>query len=501
MQKPGSRELTSIDYRRGAGGLFAAAMVVMAAMHTANTSWNVNSRMALVFAVVDRGTFAIDGYEGDLDIFPTSDKAAFGGHFYSDKAFGVSLLCVPVYAAMQAIARLFDFTWDLQVTIYLLRMVSASIPAAISLSILWLVLVRAGAMPRRALVASALAFFGSIWFGYSTLAMPYSPGIASCLAATYLLCHPPADGLRAGRAAAIGLLCGFAVICDFLFGPIVVAAIAAVFLIRLPWARRDRWPALMGSAVVAGALPLTLFAAYSYSIFGTLSLPYQYEFLPLFREEMSKGLMGVTRPRLSFAWFLTFHPYRGVFFWSPWILIALAGCVLGTRSTGNRLVFGWMGLWAFTSALFMNSSYYMWWGGFSMGARLMLPMLAAVPLGLGEVCRRDRSPIWWRALVCTGVISCVLTMPLALTDPQMPQIEDTADLLKVSLTSALRVPQFEYLRMYYSGEWFWGPDSRDHLLRVLPLAAIALATAILFWTARGLPPEIHPQIAQIHADP
>ena len=267
-------------------------MVVMAAMHTANTSWNVNSRMALVFAVVEQGTFAIDGYEGDQEIFPTSDKAAFGGHFYSDKAFGVSLLCVPVYAAMQAIARLFDFRWDLQVTIYLLRMVSASIPAAISLSILWLLLVRAGAMPRRALVASALAFFGSIWFGYSTLAMPYSPGIASCLAATYLLCHPPADGLRPGRAAAIGFLCGFAVICDFLFGPIAVAAIAAVFLIRLPWARRDRWPALMGSAVVAGALPLALFAAYSYSIFGTLSLPYQYRSPPAVQGRDVEGSDG-----------------------------------------------------------------------------------------------------------------------------------------------------------------------------------------------------------------
>ena len=202
---------------------------------------------------------------------------------------------------------------------------------------------------------------------------------------------------------------------------------------------------------------------------------------------MSKGLMGMTRPRLSFAWFLTFHPYRGVFFWSPWVLLALAGCVLGTRSTGDRRVFGWMGLWAFTSALLMNSSYYMWWGGFSMGARLMLPMMAAVPLGLGEVCRRERSSIWWWALVCTGVISCVLTIPLVLTDPQMPQIEDTDRLLEVSLTSALRVPQFEYLRMYYVGEWFRGAGSRDHLLRVLPLVAIAFAAAILVRIAGRLP--------------
>ncbi len=487
MQTPGSRQLASIDYTRGARGIFAAALIVMGAVHTANTSWNVNSRMALVFAVVDRGTFAIDGYEGDQDIFPTGDKAAFGGHVYSDKAFGVSLLCVPVYAAMQAMARLFGFTWNLQITIYLLRMVSASVPAAISLSILWRLLVRTGAMPHRALAAVAFAFVGSLWFGYSTLAMPYSPGIASSLAATYLLCDPLPGGLTSGRAAAIGFLCGFALICDFLFGPIVIVAIAVMFLIRLPRERRVSIPALAGASLLAGAIPVALFAAYSYSIFGALSLPYQYEVLPLFREGMSQGVMGMTTPRLSFMWFLTFHPFRGVFFWSSWLLVALAGCVMGTRRTGNRRVFGWMGLWAFAAALYMNSSYYMWWGGFSMGARLMLPMMAAVPLGLGEVCRRERSPIWWWALLVTGVISCLLTMPLALTDPQMPQIEDTADLLKVSLASSLRVPQFDYLRRYYSGDWFWGPDSRDHLLRVLPLLAIALAVAILFRTAQRLP--------------
>jgi hypothetical protein len=507
MQNVGSdaRALTSADYRAGAIGIFATAMIVMASAHTANTSWNVNSRMALVFAVVDRGTFAIDGYHGDNDILPTGDKAAFGGHVYSDKAFGVSLLCVPVYAAMQAVARLFGFEWDLQWKIYLLRLVSTSIPAAIALSLLWLVMVRAGAMPRRALVAVAIAFFGSLWFGYSTLAMPYSPGIASCVAATYLLCSPPPGGVQLGRAAAIGFLCGFALICDFLFGPIVVAAIGVVFLVRLfspqldsvddarslshpPHQARPPFQAsLLAAAALAGALPLALFAAYTYSIFGTIALPYQYEVEPLFREGMSRGVMGVTTPRLGPLWFLTFHPFRGILFWSPWILIALAGCVMATRSASTRRTFGWMGLWAFGSALFITSGYYMWWGGFSMGARLMLPMMAAVPLGLTEVCRRERSPRWWWALVGTGVVSIVLSMPLALTDPQMPQIEDTANLLKVTLSDSLPVPQFEYLRIYYSGDWFWGPQSHHHLLRVLPLAGIVLASVVLIRTARRQP--------------
>lgn len=117
------------DRTTGALGIFAAAMIVLGSIHSANTSWNVNSRMALVFAIVDRGTVAIDGYEGENDIFVTMDKAAFGGHYYSDKAFGVSLLCVPLYALMQGVAKVFGFEWGLQWKIYALRMWSASLPS------------------------------------------------------------------------------------------------------------------------------------------------------------------------------------------------------------------------------------------------------------------------------------------------------------------------------------------------------------------------------------
>jgi hypothetical protein len=293
--------------------------------------------------------------------------------------------------------------------------------------------------------------------------------------------------LSPARAATAGLLCGFAIISDFLFGPIAVLPIGVLFLRRLRREPGARQPQLIGSAVVCGVAPIALFAAYSYSIFGTLSLPYQYEFLPLFREGMSQGLMGMTRPRLSFAWFLTFHPFRGVFIWSSWVLLALAGCVMATRSIGVRREYGWMGLWAFACALYMNSSYYMWWGGSSMGARLMLPMMAAVPLGLVEVCRPDRSRLWWRAFLCAGAVSCALCVPLSLIDPQTHQILDTAVLLKVTLSSSLPVPQLIDLQKYYSGDWFFGPESRDHLIRVAPLFAFAIAASVLFRTARALP--------------
>ena len=48
----------------------------MGSFHQTGTGWNVNSRMALVFAIVDRGTFAIDAYDSPDQALATMDKAA-----------------------------------------------------------------------------------------------------------------------------------------------------------------------------------------------------------------------------------------------------------------------------------------------------------------------------------------------------------------------------------------------------------------------------------------
>ena len=60
---------------------------------------NEVSRLEAVFAFVERGTFRID------DVLPLlgnhEDKAASGGHFYSNKAPGLSLAAIPVYALLR----------------------------------------------------------------------------------------------------------------------------------------------------------------------------------------------------------------------------------------------------------------------------------------------------------------------------------------------------------------------------------------------------------------
>src|SRR5919106_6313257 len=72
--------------------LFALVFGVYAYFYQAG-GWNQNSRFDLTRAIVERGTVSIDGLEEN-----TGDKARRDGHWYTDKAPGLSWLAVPAYA-------------------------------------------------------------------------------------------------------------------------------------------------------------------------------------------------------------------------------------------------------------------------------------------------------------------------------------------------------------------------------------------------------------------
>lgn len=482
--------------RRAAAWLAGAALSSLLLVYHPAPGWGVNSRLALVFAVVDEGRFTIDSYH-DREPTWTSDKAYYEGHYYSDKVFGLSLLALPAYAALRAGGALVGWRPGFHESNYWLRVFAVSLPAAASVALLFALLLRLGAPARGALLASVVAFWGSLWFGFSTTFFPYAPGIAGLAGALWLLLAAP---LSPGRAAAVGGACGLAMICDMSFG-FAVLGVVVVFLLAVandagrrtvpalerPAAPRPRPLAWLAAGGLAGLAPLALFAAYSISIFGTPTIPYEYEYLEGFRVPMQQGLMGVSWPRPGALWFLTLHPYRGILFWSPWVALAVAGAGVSLRAGGTRRLAGALALWSFGAYLLANSGYYMWWGGWCMGSRFLLPMLAFVPLGLAEVVRRRAGRL---ALAATGGVAIALSAPLSLLDPETPMVNDYAALLDVGLHRSYAVPQLDYLRLFYAAESWWGPESHVGMGAVLALGLPALALAFAW---RGLPDDPGPK--------
>src|ERR671935_1453676 len=87
---------------------------------------NPDTRVALTRAIVDDHSLRIDRYAAGL-----ADRAAYRGHFYTDKAPGTSLLAVPVYAALRLALPPAFFGRDLFFVVrYLLTAAVVGLPAA-----------------------------------------------------------------------------------------------------------------------------------------------------------------------------------------------------------------------------------------------------------------------------------------------------------------------------------------------------------------------------------
>jgi len=412
------------------------------------TGWNVNSRLDLVFSVVDQGRVTIDTFH-DRKPFTTGDEALYNGHYYSDKTFGVSVIAMPVYGLISGVSRVLHVHPSFQLIQFLLTRWAVALPAALAAMLLANLLIRLGAIPRLAVLVTSGVFFGSMLFGYSTVFYPYVPGVACCLGALTLVWQVP---ITARRMALAGLLLGSALVFDLTFN-ISVAVIVVLAILALRHERRMRAAKLLASAAAAAMVPIGAFAIYSAHIFGSPTIPYKYEASDYFREGMSRGVMGVTSPKLDVMWFLSFHPYRGILFWSPWmVMVVLCGVWLARHDERLRAV-AIASIVTFVAYFLFNAGYYEWWGGSTMGPRLMIPMFAVVPLTLVAACRAD-TPVWMRAgLTSTMAAGVALSLPLSMTEPQTKPGNSIDVLSSVRAGQHLNVPQLDVLRNFYQLNW------------------------------------------------
>ena len=509
--KPAEKKLTAKEAWKktfiAAAILFASLLLLMLFPDHRARGWNVNTRLALIVAVAEQGTFEIDALH-ETPALETMDKALFEGHYYSDKIFGVSLLGLPFYKLFGSITNLDGAAW-------MLKNFCSALPGAGAALLFFLLLVKLGAPPRWSAPVTALSVLGTMWFGYATVFYPYALGLCCALGALFVIFFPPAGRITPLNSIAVGLLLGYTMLCDLIFG-LLVAGIGIVWLMRLAdqigvvgmrafaqmrgqRIRATRAAVFILVCGIAAMVPLALFAAYCHSIFGSFSVPYEYEVSERFREGMSAGIMGVTTPRLDVMWFITFHPYRGLFFWSPIMITAILGCLVATRQYGKRRIVGWLGLYSLIAYLLFNAGYYMWWGGWCMGPRFLLPALPFVLLGLGELVREDKLSIFARssrhvvvacrtAVMALGVLSVALTLPLALYDPQIPQGNQDATLDAATWGTELEIPQLEIIKAFYDGDILLraGHDGVGGLIACLLVGAAGIAAAI-FLSPRQIP--------------
>jgi hypothetical protein len=465
---------------------------------------NQNSRLNMVVAVVDDGTFQIDKYVlGQAGYGKTVDYAKVGEHYYSDKAPGAAFLGIPIYAGLrvvldwpimdqltQRLANSEAFKATLRETgsgvvedkvryamaQVLLSFLIGAVPSALLCALLYRLMMHFGAR-------SGASAFVALTYGLLTPAFAYANAFyghqlsaAMLVAAFYLiftLGERDAPKPSVFRSLAIGLLLGYSVVTEF--PAILVAGILALYaaytLMRRAASTHIAW-VLIGLAVCAAGL-----MAYNTAIFGG---PFKvgYSSSELWQEQHGTGFMSLTLPHWDAAFGMTFSPFRGLFVLSPIMLLAVPGFISWWRC-GEARAACVVALLSTLAMFLFNASSVMWWGGFAVGPRYFLPglpfMALAIVFAVDPVARGDLKarPGWLTLLI--GLLSAwsfVATWGLTLAEQAFPP--DTV---------------FNPLVEYAWPNWLAGNIARNFGTVIglkghaglLPLMASCVAIATVWW--------------------
>jgi len=346
------------------------------------------------------------------------------GTLTANKAPGLSLLGVPIYAAQRAVWRtlgIHDQAGRASRTeiVFTLRWTLVILPTLLT----WLALRR---HLRRRLDEPLLAdgvvlagAFGSLSLTYGQLFAGHQP-CALALAWAWM-CIDRGDGpVRDREALGAGLFASLAVALEY---PALPATLVLLVWFTL---RRPGWRAI-GFALCGGAIPAVAVMAYHAACYGAPWItPYAHMENPIFMAERGDDVFGLSTPTWERIAGSLWSPFCGLWFYAPWTALFWLGLPLALRrQPGDTAAFGCTrraatlaGAGVVLCYTLFQLSQGMWRGGWVVGPRYMTPLVPALAIVLAMTA--DRLPANLRAsfvgllaglagagIVVTGICSSV----------------------------------------------------------------------------------------------
>lgn len=375
--------------------------------------WNQNSRFDLTRAIVEQHRLEIDSYHTN-----TGDKSVRDGHYYADKAPGSSLTAVVPVAIVRAMFAWFGVPPESRGAViwlsYVATVAAASIPGVAAGLFLFALARRAGASENRAAVVTLIFGLGTPYWAYATLMWGHALAAACLVGALYFAdrLRDPATARSDRRlGAAIGLLCGWAVVTEY---PAFVPAVLITALAGMTVGRarlRDVGAPLVASAACCAVLLMS----YQWAAFGS---PFRIGYENLEESSlMAAGFFGITVPSVDVMRELLFGAYRGLLPLAPALVLAPVGWWMARRTPMRRTHAVAAGAFAFY--FLMNAAYAHWEGGWTFGPRHLGTVMPLLCLGLAlPIERGDR--VLRSVIVILGMAGVATTLAAVSTTPQPP---------------------------------------------------------------------------------
>lgn len=367
--------------------------------------WNSASRLMLSYALVDRRTVSIDGYEhqcADVQRGPDGrpivrggDIAYHEGHFYSDKAPGLSFFGAIVYALLPEQEGLKPHPLDAEPmpywrADYWVTLFTSGLATAAAAYIVYRFCLLLGA-PCWAAVTAAFAYglgspafvYGTLFYGHNLAGLLIVTG-AYTLARSLLASSPPAS-----NALLCGLLVGLLPVVEY---PALLAAailaLAALFVFRRP--------ALLLAFMYGAVMGAILLPVYNWKAFGSpFSISYEFEASRMFQQVHSPdaplGVRFDRAPDFNRLPELLWKQRRGLLWYAPFFALAVPGVLVLLASRFWSLALILPGI-AF-AYLWVNLVYPAWDGGWCTGPRLLTATYPALAVLAGTTFRLLRPRI------------------------------------------------------------------------------------------------------------
>jgi hypothetical protein len=388
--------------------LFLVVWLVYAVHVVPGGGVNPNRYFDLTHSLVDNHTTTIDAYHEN-----TLDKGFKDGHYYSLGVPGPSLVGIPGYLTFKAVYKLLpasvlkpvsniqsfkqgqqggfyqhDNTQFFLSTIWI-TWFSLSLISALAAVVLFKLFLDLGVSRANSLMTVAAYAFGTPVFFYSTTYFSAAFGASFVIFALYLLLKLSMS-VRTATFMLLGLTAALAVLMEY--QALFLAGGLAVYVL-LKWKPKTSWGFFAGAAI-----PCAVLLVYNTVAFGG---PFHsaYEYVVGQNAQFHNvGALGFTMPRPIRLIGLTFLTRRGLFIYSPVLLLSFVGFASALRQR-KQPVYGivWLSMLAAIGVWLWIASFQGWDGSVAFGPRLlvsMLPFLAiGVALALAKVPRMISVPL------------------------------------------------------------------------------------------------------------
>jgi hypothetical protein len=452
-----TRRSSDLPWRRPRHELLLLALVSAVALSVvAAPGIQDMSRLCLSQAIT-AGRLTIDGC-----IQNAGDRSRYGGHLYSDKAPGLSLLELPAEEAM-GLPPTYGWAPSWNLPLWLIRVIASGLPFVLCAFLVGRL--SEGLAPGFGGAALVTFALGTMIAPLAVSGFDHVPAACFAFGAFALLWsrRPFLAGLAAGAALVTEYEAAVVVL--------VLGAYAAYLGVR-PCAR-----------YVVGALPgVAVLGAYDWAAFGAPWHDALHYADNSFGAELRAHPFGLGRPTLHAAQLLLIGS-KGLLVVSPVLLAAAAGLwLLWRRGLRPEALTCAAVVLAFGIG---ETSYFLPYGGISPGPRFFTPALPFLALGLGPAFARWRAPVTALAslsVLATTAVTLTWNMTSERTDAYRGSVwgelartatQGSSSRLVHELTKNLLV---------------WASASRTSAAILVTLAA-AFACAIAFAGGRGQAPD------------